>query len=249
MVSRSQNPVFNEKTFDRFAYLTGTAPAARMTVRGTLDRASILFFVAFGAAALSWSLVSSAHGLAFPAAIGGALVAFVLALVVSFNPTSAPYLSPVYAVFEGAFLGAISQVLETRYPNIAGQAVLGTGVITGVMLLLYRFRVIRATPTFRKVVISMTLAVAILYGVAFVAMLLGARVPFINDPSPLGIGLSLFLIGLAASNLILDFDLIEQGERTGAPKAMEWYAAFGLLVTVAWLYMEVLRLLSKMNRR
>lgn len=249
MASRSQNPVFNEKTFDRFAYLTGTRPAARMTVGGTLNRASILFAVAFATAAASWAFASATPALAYPAAVGAAIAAFVLAIVVSMNPATAPWLSPVYAAVEGVFLGAVSRGLEVSYPGVALQAVLGTGVVTGVMLLLYRFRVVRATPTFRKVVIAMTLAVAILYGVAFVAMLFGARVPFINDPSPLGIGLSLFLIGLAASNLVLDFDLIERGERTGAPKAMEWYAAFGLLVTVAWLYVEVLRLLSKLNRR
>lgn len=249
MASRSHNPVFNEKTFDRISYLTGTAPAARMTLRGTLDRAAILFALAVAAAAFSWVLVAGAPALAFPMAIGGCLVAFVLAIVISSKPALAPTLSPVYALVEGAFLGAISSVLERMYPGIAMQAILGTGVVTGVMLLLYRFRVIRATPTFRKVVIAMTLAVAIMYGVAIVAMLFGARVPFLNDPSPLGIGLSLFLIGLAASNLILDFDLIERGAATGAPKAMEWYAAFGLLVTVAWLYVEMLRLLSKMQRR
>ena len=249
MPVRSSNPVFNEKTFDRFSYLTGATPRARMTVRGTLDRASILFAVAVCAAAVAWVGVTAAPGLALPAALGGALVAFVLAMVVSFKPETAPYLSPVYAAFEGLFLGAISLVFERMYPGIAGQAILGTGVVTGVMLLLYRFRVIRATPTFTKVVVALTIAAAVMYGVAFVASMLGAHVSFLRDASPLGIGLSLFMIGLAASNLILDFDLIEKGEATGRPKVFEWYAAFGLLVTVAWLYVEVLRLLSRLNRR
>lgn len=244
----SHNPVFNEKTFDRFSYLTGEAPKARMTMRGTLDRAAILFAIAIVSAAASWGVTSVVPGLAFPLALGGCLLAFVLGWTVSLKPNLAPALSPVYAVFEGAFLGAFSQILEARYPGIAGQAVLGTGVITGVMLLLYRSRVIRATPTFKKVVIGMTLAVAIMYGVALIMVIMGQRVPLINDATPLGIGISLFLIGLAAFNLILDFDLIETGEAQGMPKAMEWYAAFGLLVTVAWLYFEVLRLLRKLQR-
>ena len=114
------------------------------------------------------------------------------------------------------------------YPGIALQAVLGTGAVTGVMLLLYRFRVIRATPMFTRVVLGLTLGAAIMYGVSMIAMLFGAHVTFLSSPSPLGIGLSLFLIGLAAMNLIVDFDVIERGERTGQPKFMEWYGAFGL---------------------
>ncbi len=249
MPTRSHNPVFNEKTFDRFAYLTGTAPAARMTVRGTLDRATILFAIAISSAALAWVGVSSAPGLALPAAIGGGILAFVLALVVSFNPTSAPVVSPVYAVAKGIALGTISRILEAQYPGIALQALMGTGAISAVMLGLYRFKVIRATPMLKRVVIGMTLAVMLMYLVAFGMFLFGAQMPLINDPSPLGIGISLFLIGLAAFYLILDFDLIEQGEAQGRPKAFEWYGAFALLVTVAWIYVEVLRLLSKLNRR
>ncbi len=243
------SPAFNEKTFDRFSYLTGTAPAARMTVRGTLDRATILFAIAVAMAAVSWVFVSSAPGLAMPVALGGALLAFVVALITSFNPTAAPYLAPLYAVVEGVFLGSVSRVFEGMYPGIAMQAVLGTGVVTGVMFVLYRFRVIRATPVFTKIVLGLTLAVAVMYMIALGVRLFGGHMPFLNDATPFGIGLSLFLIGLAAMNLIIDFDVIERGERTGQPKAMEWYSAFGLLVTVAWLYIEVLRLLSKMNRR
>lgn len=249
MPVHSSNPVFNEKTYDRFSHIRLTARDSRMTMRGTLDRVSILFAIAVAAAAVAWVGVSAAPGLVLPAALGGALIAFVLAMVISFKPEAAPYLSPVYAAFEGLFLGAISLFFESRYPGIAGQAILGTGVVTGVMLVLYRFRVIRATPIFTKVVVALTIAAAVMYGVAFIATMFGAQVSFLRDASPLGIGLSLFMIGLAASNLILDFDLIERGEATGQPKAFEWYAAFGLLVTVAWLYIEVLRLLSRLNRR
>lgn len=243
------SPAFNEKTFDRFAYLTGTAPAARMTVRGTLDRATILFALAFVTAVLSWVVVSANPMLALPAALGGGILAFVVGLVTSFNPTAAAYLAPLYAATEGVFLGAVSLVFESRYPGIAMQAVLGTGVVTGVMFVLYRFRVIRATPTFTKIVLGLTMAVAVMYLIAFGMRMFGHAMPYLNDATPVGIGISLFLIGLAASNLILDFDVIERGEREGRPKAFEWYAAFGLLVTVAWLYIEVLRLLSKLNRR
>ncbi len=247
-VRSSHNPVFNEDTFDRFSYLTGEAPAQRMTLRGTLDRASILFAIAVSVAAVTAVFVAGAPGLAFPAVAGGAILAFVLALVVSFKPELASSVGLAYAAAEGVFLGAVSYVAERLYPGIALQAVLGTGVITGVMLLLYRSRVIRATPTFKKIVIGMTLAVAIMYGVGMIVWLMGMRVPYINDATPLGIGISLFLIGLAAFNLILDFDLIEQGVAEGAPKQMEWYGGFALLVTVAWIYIEVLRLLSKLRR-
>ena len=249
MPVRSHNPVLNEDSFDRFAYMTGSAPVARMTVRGTLDRASILFALAVVSAAGSWALVASAPGLAMPVALGGAILAFLVGLVVSFKVETAPYLSPVYAVLEGVFLGAFSMVMNALYPGIAIQAVLGTGAVTGVMLLLYRSKVIRATERLKKVVIGMTLAVMVMYLIAFGMRMMGGSMPFLNDATPLGIGISLFLIGLAAFNLILDFDLIEQGERRGAPKAFEWYGAFALLVTVAWLYIEVLRLLSKLNRR
>lgn len=247
-MASSHNPVFNEKTFSRFAYSTGAVSTSRMTVRGTLDRASILFAIAVSAAAFSWVFVSTASALALPLAIGGGILAFVLALVVSFKPETAPFLSPVYAVAEGVLLGALSRLFEAFYPGIAMQAVLGTGVITGVMLLLYRSKVIRATPMLKKVVISMTLAVGLMYVIAFGIRMFGYQMPLLNDSGVYGIGLSLFLIGLAAFNLILDFDLIEQGEAQGAPKSFEWYGAFALLVTVAWIYFEVLRLLSKMRR-
>lgn len=247
-VRSSHNPVFNEDTFDRFSYLTGEAPAQRMTVRGTLDRASILFAVAVSVAAVTAVLVAGAPGLAFPAIIGGAILAFITAIVISFKPELASSLGFVYAATEGVFLGAISYVMERLYPGIALQGILGTGIITGVMLALYRFQVIRATPAFKKIVIGMTLAVALMYGVGWIMFFMGMRIPYINDATPIGIGISVFLIGLAAFNLILDFDLIEQGAAQGAPKQMEWYGAFALLVTVAWIYIEVLRLLSKLRR-
>ena len=189
MATRSHNPVFNEKTFDKFAYLTGEAPASRMTMRGTIDRAAILFAIAVSMAALSWVFVSSAPALALPVTLGGAILAFVLAIAISFNPTAAPFVSPVYAVAEGVFLGALSRVLEARYPGIAAQGVLGTGVIFGVMLLLYRTRIIRATATFKKVVISMTAAVAVMYLIAVVMRLFGTSMPFLNDATPIGIGI------------------------------------------------------------
>lgn len=245
--SSSHNPVFNEGTFDRFSQ-TGAQAEGRMTLRGTLDRAYILFAVAVAAAAVSGVLTATSPGFAIPALAIGGVLAFVLALVVAFNPTLASSLGIAYAVAKGVALGAITTVLERVYPGIGLQAIVSTGVITGVMLLLYRSRIIRATPTFKKVVIGLTIAAVLMYVVSFVVSVAGVRVPYINDATPLGIGISLFLIGLAAFNLILDFDLIEQGTEQGAPKHMEWYCAFALLVTVAWIYIEALRLLSKLRR-
>jgi uncharacterized YccA/Bax inhibitor family protein len=190
----------------------------------------------------------------FPAAgIGG----FILALITIFRPSLAPWTSPVYAAFEGVFLGTFSCLIEAslskklggQSPGIAIQAVSMTAGTLFVMLFVYATRLIQVTDRLRAGIVSATGALCLVYLIAWVATLFGAHVPFINDPSPIGIGFSVFVVGLAAFNLLLDFDFIEQGERAGAPKYMEWYGAFGLMVTLIWLYLEILRLLRKLNDR
>jgi uncharacterized YccA/Bax inhibitor family protein len=177
----------------------------------------------------------------------GALGGFVLALVISFKATLAPYLAIPYAALEGLAMGGISALLERRYPGIAIQAVGLTFAVLAVMLAAYSMRLIRVTQQLRSIIIGATGAIALLYLISMVLGLFHVTVPVLNEASPLGIIISLVICGVAAFNLLLDFDLIESGVAQGAPRYMEWYSAFGLLVTLVWLYMEILRLLSKVR--
>jgi uncharacterized YccA/Bax inhibitor family protein len=178
----------------------------------------------------------------------GALSGFVIAIVLAFKQNLAPSLAPAYAMAQGLAVGAVSLAYESMYSGIVVQALAGTFGILGLMLLLYRARIIQATPMFVKVVVFATLGIMVMYLANFVMMLFGARMPFLHDNTPLGIGISVVICIVAALNFILDFDLIEKGAESGAPKYMEWYGAFGLLVTLIWLYLELLRLLAKLRR-
>src|SRR5262249_16060969 len=149
---------------------------------------------------------------------------------------AAPITAPLYAMVEGVAIGALSMILEQAYPGIVIEAVAATFAVFGVVLLLYRARVLRATPVLTKVIITATGAIALTYLVSVGVMLFGGHVPFLNDATPLGIGISLFTSTIAALNFVLDFDMIERGANQGAPKFMEWYAGFSLLVTLIWLY-------------
>ena len=183
----------------------------------------------------------------------GIIGGLITALVICFKPTLAPYLSPAYGILEGFFLGAISAVLNDafaeRYPCLVMQAVGLTFGVALAMFLLYNFRVIKVTDKFRSVIIAATAGIAIFYLITLVLRLFGLNIPFMYDSSLLGIGLSLFIVAIAALNLLLDFDMIEKGADMGAPKFMEWYGAFGLLVTMVWLYIEILKLLSRFAGR
>ena len=181
--------------------------------------------------------------------IGGLISVFAIA----FKPTWAPYLSPAYGLLEGFFLGAISAVMNDafaeKYPGLIMQAVGLTFGVAIAMFLLYNFRIIRATERFKSVIFTATLGIAIFYGLTLLLRLFHVDVAFMYDSSLLGICLSLFVVAIAALNLIIDFDMIEKGADMGAPKFMEWYGAFGLLVTIVWLYVEILRLLSRFAGR
>ena len=181
--------------------------------------------------------------------IGGLISVFAIA----FKPTWAPYLSPAYGLLEGFFLGAISAVMNDafaeKYPGLIMQAVGLTFGVAIAMFLLYNFRIIRATERFKSVIFTATLGIAIFYGLTLLLRLFHVDVAFMYDSSMLGICLSLFVVAIAALNLIIDFDMIEKGADMGAPKFMEWYGAFGLLVTIVWLYVEILRLLSRFAGR
>jgi uncharacterized YccA/Bax inhibitor family protein len=223
-----------------------------MTASGTASAALLLMLLLVASAMFGWSSVSESldGAVTFPGwAMAGALFGFVCAIVLTFKPKLARVLAPVYAIAEGVFVGAISKVFNTAYDGIVIQAV---GITLGVfvtMLVLYRTGVIRVTDKMRRTIIGATMGIAIFYGVSLLLSLFGMNISFFNSSSPMSIGFSFIVAGLAAMNLALDFDFIERGEKAGLPKYMEWYAAFGLLVTIVWLYLEILRLLAKLRDR
>lgn len=225
---------------------------ARMTASGAVSATLVLMALLLAAAVFGWSTVSEpAPGqVVFPGwVIGAVLVAFVCAIVAMFKPNLARFLAPVYALAEGAAIGAISHAYNIEYDGIVLQAVGATAGVFVVMLVLYRTGIIRVNDKFRRTVIGATIGLMAFYGIALLFRLFGAEVSFLSNGSLLGIGISLFAAGLAALNLALDFDFIEQGERNGLPKHMEWYAGLGILVTLVWLYLELLRLFANLRER
>ena len=246
-VSRSGNPGLNDKTFS--SQPRPLAGGERMTLQGSINKSFLLLVVMLAGALWPWSqyLSSGDASVVGSSILIGALGGFVLALVISFKATLAPYLAIPYAALEGLAMGGISALLERRYPGIAIQAVGLTFAVLAVMLAAYSMRLIRVTQQLRSIIIGATGAIALLYLISMVLGLFHVTVPVLNEASPLGIIISLVICGVAAFNLLLDFDLIESGVAQGAPRYMEWYSAFGLLVTLVWLYMEILRLLSKVR--
>ncbi len=223
-----------------------------MTVGGTITATGVLLAILLVAASFGWAMApeyedgtTGVPGLAIVAI----LIGFVCAIAVHFKPLLARILGPIYAVAMGLFVGAISAAYESLYDGIVYQAIGATLAVFAVMLLLYRTQIIRVTDRFRKVVVTATLGIAVFYGISLLMSLFGATPPFIHSPSLVGIGFSVLVAGLAALNLTLDFDFIEKGAAARLPKGMEWYAAFGLVITLVWLYLELLRLLSKLNQR
>jgi uncharacterized YccA/Bax inhibitor family protein len=245
------NPAINEKVFNHITVASGEEI---MTINGTMKKFGLMLIMVLGAASFTWGLYfEQGREAVMPWAIGAAIGGFIVALIIIFKKTSAPYLALAYALLQGLFLGAISAIFEdifkVRYPGIIMQAVLLTfGVGIG-MFALYYLRILQATATFKKVVIGATVGIALFYLVAMVMNLFGAEMPYLHSNGAVGIGISIFIVAIAALNLILDFDLIEQGAVQGAPKYFEWYCAFGLMVTIIWLYLEILKLLSKLASR
>jgi uncharacterized YccA/Bax inhibitor family protein len=248
-LTRTSNPTLNDKTFAGLPQ-TGVAGEA-MTLQGTINKSFLLLVVLLAAALWPWSQYLSGGGLAAiaPAIWIGALGGFALALVISFKATLAPYLSIPYAVCEGLAIGGFSAVLEKRYPGIAVQAVGLTFGVMAALLLAYTLGLIHVTQRFRAIVVGATGAIMLLYLASFVLSLFHVAVPILGSATPLGIGVSLVIVCVAALNLVLSFDLIATGVANRAPRYMEWYAAFGLLVTLVWLYLEILRLLGQIRQR
>ena len=223
-----------------------------MTVEGTATATGVLFVVLLAAAVGGWSLVKTADGQVtqFPGwIIGAVLLGFGMVIAMRFKPQWAKYLGFGYAVVEGVVVGAISHAYETYQKGIVIQAVGATVGVFAVMLFLYRTNIIKVTDRMRRIVLGATMGIAIFYGISLLINLFGGNVGFLNSTSAVSIGFSFLVAGLAAFNLALDFDFIERGAKQGLPKQMEWVAAVGLMVTIVWLYLEILRLLSKLNRR
>jgi uncharacterized YccA/Bax inhibitor family protein len=240
------NPAMSEAVYRR-AGLAAT-PTQAMTIQGSVLKTAILVVILLATTAYTWSqAVAGSTTLTYGLLIAGAIGGFITALVTIFIPKVSPFTAPVYAALEGLVLGAISAVFEAMYPGIVIQAVgLSVGVLA-VMLFVYGTGIIRATEKFKIGVVAATGAVCLVYLVDIVLALFGIRLPFIHEAGPLGIGFSLVVVVIAALNLILDFDFIEQGARQQAPKYMEWYGGFSLLVTLVWMYLEILRLLAKLR--
>ncbi|HEY0862124.1 Bax inhibitor-1/YccA family protein [Pseudoxanthomonas sp. F37] len=255
---RSGNPALKESTFlDLGSGTVVSRDAGAMTLNGTVNKTGILLLLSVLTAAFAWtqSVVTGPDGTAMVApgvtvyALGGAIGGFILALVTVFKKTWSPITAPLYALVEGFFLGAISAVFELKYPGIVFQAVLLTFGTLGALLAAYRSGLIRATENFKLGVVAATGGIALVYLVSMGLRLFGKDIPLIHESGLVGIGFSLFVVVIAALNLVLDFDFIESGVEAGAPKYMEWYGAFGLMVTLVWLYIEFLRLLAKLQSR
>jgi uncharacterized YccA/Bax inhibitor family protein len=270
---RTSNPALNEKVFnrqieearasgaggritrppvdDQVSPWTPPTSADTMTIGGTVSAAAVLLVILLAGAWVGWAQVDpSAEQIRLPGwLLPAVLVGLGIAILTVFKPKLARFTGPVYAVVEGLLLGAISHVYHLAYDGIVVQAVGLTAGVFLLLLFLYATRVIKVTDNLRMGIVAATGAVFLVYMVSLVLRLFGVDVPFIHDSGPVGILFSLVVVVIASLNLVLDFDFIEQGAARGAPKYMEWYGAFGLVVTLVWLYLELLRLLSKLRDR
>jgi len=245
---KSSNPVMTGKVYEKVAGIT--ADGSGMTINGTINKIGLMLLLVIGAAAYTWNMVMGANpGNANTLMIIGAVGGFIMALVTVFRPQTSAITAPIYAILEGLFLGAISAIINAKYPGVAFQAVLLTIGTLFTMLFLYRSGRIRATPRFRKGVMMATGAVFFAYLFSWILGMFGMPIGFMHSNGPIGILVNMAIIVVAALNLIMDFDFIEKGSAMGAPKYMEWYGAFGLMVTLVWLYIEFLRLLSRFAGR
>ena len=235
---RSGNPAFT-RNFENTETFSQTE---RMTLDGAVNKTAILLALCFGGAFAGWNVPA----LMYP----GPIIGFVLALVTIFrSPSKAGATAPFYAAFQGMALGGITFFYEMQFPGIAIQAIGLTFGILASLLFCYKSGLIKPTENFRLMVVSATMGIMLLYFVSFIMSLFGSGIGFIHSNGLFGIGLSLFIVGIASLNLVLDFDYIEDGADRGLPKYMEWYGAFSLMVTLIWLYLEILRLLAKLRSR
>ncbi len=254
-LTKSSNPVLGQSAFSKVQ--AGTQ-ADVMTVEGAVNKTGLMFLILAFAAAFTWRKFfgvfdygspEGAFSSVAPWVIGGGIGGFIVAMVTVFSPRYSNITAPIYAVLEGLFLGGISAFFEAQYPGLVMRAVALTFGVFFIMLFMFRSGKIRATGKFRMAVLAATGGIALVYFISFIAGLFGASFGFLHGNSLFSIGFSLVVVGIAALNLILDFDFIQRGADSRAPKIMEWYGAFGLMVTLVWLYIEILRLLSKVASR
>ena len=245
LTMRSGNPAL---TADTFATFPAVSDDQVMTIGGTVNKTALSLLILMVTASFVWNRGAADPSL-WTLTLIGVIGGFLMAMATVFKKTWAPFTTPLYAGLQGLALGGISVVFETTYPGIVSQAVFLTFGTLGALLIAYRSGVIRATENFKLGVVAATGGIALLYFLSFVLGFFGMSVPLIHSSGTFGILFSVFVVVIAALNLVLDFDFIEQGAERRAPKHMEWYGAFGLLVTLVWLYLEILRLLAKLQSR
>jgi uncharacterized YccA/Bax inhibitor family protein len=250
----SQNPFFKNKSFTQTSAVSRQADNdvidynQTMTVSGTINKSFLMLILLIASAAITWSMTFSGYN-PIVLTIGGAITGLILVLIASFKPQYSTFLAPGYAIFEGLFIGGISAIFEAMYPGIVIQAVGATFVTFIVCFALYKYEVVKVTEQFKSIVIASTLAIATYYVISFLLSMFTSFQPVHHGNSWMSIGISVFVIVIAAMNLFLDFDQIEKGAQSKLPKYMEWFGAMGLMITLVWLYIEFLRLLSKISRK
>ncbi|MEM9917088.1 MAG: Bax inhibitor-1/YccA family protein [Bacteroidota bacterium] len=244
---KSSNPVMNEEAYKKASpdvldsEIVGAGQTGRMTVNGAINKTLILMGLMLITTVIGYTMVGTFGSLLM---WGGAIGGLIVVLIASFKPHLSPTLAPIYALLEGLFVGAISAVYASVFDGIIFQAVSLTLAVLFMMLFIYKSRIIKVTSKFRAGVVMATGAIFLVYIVAIVLSFFGINMPYLHESSPLGIGISFVIIGVAALNLLLDFDNFEKGEQLGAPSYMEWFSAMGLLITLVWLYIEILRLIA-----
>jgi uncharacterized YccA/Bax inhibitor family protein len=250
MALRTGNPTLKESTFASFrTSVTSASPAEVMTLNGTVHRTFFLLCLVVTSASFTWGQLFTNPGLVLPLMIAGLIGGLITALITCFKKEWSPITAPAYALLEGLALGGISALFEAEYPGIVLQAVGLTFGTLFALLAAYRSGLIKATENFKLGVVAATGGICLVYLANFVLSLFNVPIAMLHEGGTLGILFCLFVVVVAALNLVLDFDFIEQGVEYGAPKYMEWYSAFGLVVTLVWLYLEILRLLSYLQRR
>ena len=243
---RSSNPLQKDSIYDKAYALTGHP----MSVVGTANKLFLLSIIMLIGAGVTYYQFMLGHtDYVNMLMIGGVSIGFILALVLSFKPDATPYLSPVYALSQGAVIAGLSCFFERSYPGIVIQAISLTMLTVLVMSVLFATGLVKATEKFRSIVVAASLTIFVFYLISFIMMLFGINVPYFTQNTPLNIGINIVIAGIAACYLILDFDFIQKGVEKGAPSVFEWYGAFSLLVTVVWLYIEILRLLSRLRSK
>lgn len=250
-LTKTSNPVLTEKRFGRESIASSEA----MTVNGTINKTALMLLLVIAAAVFTWNKFfgvgnpEAASSAVMPWVLVGGIGGLITALVTIFRPQSSGISAPIYAIFEGLLLGGISAIFQSNYPGVVVRAVALTLAVFAIMLFVYRSGIIKVNRKFMMGVVAATGGIALVYFVSFIAGMFGANMGFLYGSGNFSIGFSLVVVGVAALNLVLDFAFIDRASQSGAPKYMEWYGAFGLMVTLIWLYLEILRLLAKLAGR